>query len=404
LSLRTFLAETFGPVQRTESDIELASTLAWESQISDFWGGLSGGSFSPTLIERVWVANRCIHLNAQQIARMPLRFHGSSEPAWVANPDPIWYPNGVGDAVYAAIDSMYRWGDAFLYVTSYYASGLPSAWTVLDASQMSVEVKNGRRAYRKGQTPLDPDRVVQVSRDPRGIRGTSAISSYSAQAYGLLAASDLGQVMMTEGVPSAVLKSQRKLTKEQAEALQAQWVTRTASRRGAPAVLPPDIDFETLSFSPADLMLLDVQKFDAQVIASAMGVPALFLNLPIEGGLSYQSPAMVAEHWWRTELRPMASALATALSAQMLARGSHVEFDAYETLAPSFAELVDAWAKMLEDGVVTIEEFRAAVLKLPSQQMQEEALAALTTPPSAGASPAQQPPSVVALRPTGVST
>ena len=46
-------------------------------------------------------------------------------------------------------------------------------------------------------------------------------------------------------------------------------------------------------------MLLDSQKFNSQVIASAFGVPALFVNLPVEGGLTYQSPGMLGEHWWR---------------------------------------------------------------------------------------------------------
>lgn len=319
-------------------------------------------------------------------------------PAWVSNPDPVWFPNGVGDAIYAAVDSMYRWGDAFLYITSRYANGYPSGWTVLDAERVSVGTRAGRRSYKIDENELDPSLVVQISRDPRGLRGTSAVASYASQAYGLLAASDLGRVMMAEGsVPNAVLKSKRKLTAAQAEALQDAWVTRTSVRRGAPAVLPPDIDFEPLSFSVADLMLLDVQQFDGQAIASAFGVPALFVNLPVEGGLTYQSPAMLGEHWWRFELRPTATALSQALSAQLLPRGSYVEFDARATLAPAFGELVEAWTKMLTGGVVTVEEFRAAVLQFSAG----DALASLATPPSAGASPSQQQPSgVVALRPT----
>ena len=144
-------------------------------------------------------------------------------------------------------------------------------------------------------------------------------------------------------------------------------------------------------------MLLDSQKFNSQVIASAFGVPALFVNLPVEGGLTYQSPGMLGEHWWRFELRPAATALSAALGAQMLPAGAYVEFDARDTLAPTFKELVDAWAAMATAGLVSAEELRAAVLRLPADS---QSLEALSTPPSAGASPAQQPPSVVELRPT----
>ncbi len=380
-------------------EVEVSENI-FQTQISDFWANLQGVGFSPNLIERVWVANRCIQMNASAIATMPLRHFGSYKPAWVSNPDPVWYPNGIGDAIFAAVWSIYGWGDAFLYVTSRYASGFPSAWTVLNPEPISVEVRNGRRTYRSGQLPLNADDVVQISRDPRGgIRGTSALRSYSSYAHGLLAASDLGRVMMgSGGTPSAVLKSQRKMTDEQALKLQTQWMAATSLRQGAPAVLPPEIDFEQLSFSPRDLLLLDAQQFDSQVIASAFGVPAFMVNLPLEGGLTYQSPAMLGEHWWRFELSPIATSIARALSANMLARGSYVEFDARAVLAPSFPELVEAWVKLATAGLVSREELRAAVLQLPEGE--ETAVESLLQPPSAGATPAQQQSaSVVALRP-----
>ena len=94
-----------------------------------------GYPWSPRLAERVWTANRCIQLVCQQIASMPLRYYGppsGSEPAWVANPDPVWYPNGIGDAVFSMVHSQLGWGDCFLYVTDRYQTGYPSAWTVLD--------------------------------------------------------------------------------------------------------------------------------------------------------------------------------------------------------------------------------------------------------------------------------
>jgi len=386
----------------SESETQTAQA-AFQAQVSEFWGQMTGASFSPRLIERVWVANRCIELNAQQISAMPLRFHGGREPAWVANPDPAWFPNGISDAVYACIDSMYRWGDAFIVVTARYADGYPSAWTLAQADTADVEVRRGRRRYRFGDEWFDAADVVQVSRNPRGqVRGTSLIKSYASQAYGLLAASDLGRVMMRTDVPQYALKSLQKIDEKQAGILQAEWVQKTADRRGAPPVLPPQVEIEKLSFSVQDLMLLDSQKFDAQVLASSASVPALFLNLPIEGGLNYQSPAMLGEHWWRFELRTMANLLSNALSAQMLPAGSGVMFDAREILAPTFNELVDAVTKLIQEGIVTVEEARV-LLRLPAEQAQE-ALQQLMTPPSAGASPSQQPPQVVELRPTSTAT
>lgn len=390
-----------GPwLQRTATETGGESD-AFASQIADFWSGLSTGAgwSNPTLLERVWVANRCLQMNSNAISTMPLRFYGGREPAWVANPDPVWFPNGIGDAIFAIVWSLYGWGDAFVYTTSRYADGFPSAWTVLNPSPMTVELKNGRRSYRTGNIPLNADDMVQISRDPRGgLRGTSAIASYSAYTNGLMAAADLGRIMTGTSVPQYALKSQRKLTAEQAAALQDQWMTATAARRGAPPVMPPEIDLEKLGFSPSDLLLLDVQNFDAKVIASAFGVPSSMINMPTEGGLNYSTPILALEEWWRTELLPTAFRISGALSSQMLAAGARVEFDAHKFLAPTFADLVTSWLAMLAAGAITVEEFRAAVLSLGP--ISPEALGALETPASAGASPSQQPAEVVTLRPT----
>lgn len=400
-SVRVTTRHTLRQTIKRQLDAAADPSDLYESQISDFWANLTGVGFSPRLIERVWVASRCIQMNSQAISTMPLRHFGTREPAWVANPDPVWYPNGIGDAIFAAVWSMYGWGDAYIHITARYVDGYPSAWTVLNPEPISVSIRNGRRAYRSGQVPLNADDIVQISRDPRGgVQGTSALRSYASHANGLLAAADLGRVMMgSGGTPSAVLKSKKKINATQAAQVQEQWMTATATRRGAPAVLGPDLDFEQLAFSPKDLLLLEAQQFDAQVIASAFGVPASMLNMPIEGGLNYQTPVLLLEQWWRSELRPSAVRLSRALSSMMLPKGSYVEFDAREFLAPSFQDLVEAWVKLAAAGIVSPDELRAAVLSLPPSE-QGPALEELTQPPSAGATPSQQSSSVIALRPT----
>lgn len=397
---------------RREAPEESSDNGALQPPISAFWdslwgsGAMLGAPWSPRLQDRVWTANRCLQLCAQQIASMPLRFFGNYEPAWVANPDPAWFPNGIGDAVFAATWSMLGWGDAFLLITSRYANGFPSAWTVLDASTMNVEMEGGRRAYRASQRTLDPDDVIQISRDPRGgLRGTSALASYASTAWGLTAASELGRTMASSGgVPNAVLKSSRKLTADQAQALQTQWINaRLRSGIGAPAVLPPEITFEQLSFNATDLALLDLQQFDAKVIASAFSVPAFMLNLELTGGLTYQNPETLFEVWWRSELRPTAGRVQRALSANCLPRGSWVEFDARAILAPTFQSQVQTWLAMVEKGVVSVDEMRAAILHL-RPLAEGPALDELTEPPTAAASPSDQPDGVVqTLRPTMVT-
>lgn len=328
---------------RTVEPLEGTNISLFNTIIPSWWAenGLSStASWTPggaELAERVWVANRCQQLNSQQIASMPLEFHGpqGGEPAWMSNPDPHWYPNGIGDALFAMVDQYYGWGFTCQYVTDYYADGYPRTWTVLPSGNLNIQTVDGSRQYKLSDTVLDPRRVVQIDRNPRAgqLQGTPALRAFAQQAWGLLAAGNQSMNVNQGGIPAAVLKSQRKLTSAQAEELQTQWMAATQRRNGAPPVLPPELDFSVLSINPSDLSLLETQEFNAKAIANAYGVPSVLLNMALQGGLTYQNPAALGEMWWRFELRPTATRIADALSAQMLPRGQWVSFRAEDTFA-----------------------------------------------------------------------
>jgi HK97 family phage portal protein len=328
---------------------------------------------SGAVAERIGTVDRCLQLSSQQIATMPLRYrHRASaaefQPRWVTDPDPAWYPNGISDAIFAAVYSIYARGDAFLWVTSRYENGYPATWTVLDPVSMEVEDGGGYRVYTSNGFPLDSNDVVQVSRNPHGqLRGSSAIAAYaSSVSSAFMAEQYAADVYASTGATRVALRSTtRRLSQEQAEEIQAQWVAAVSRRMGAPAVLPPDLELvEALSISPKDLMLLESRDWDARQLAAAFGVPAMLLNIALSGGLIYQNPLQLFDIWWRSELMPCASKLQDALS-RMMPRGHWVEFDPTATLKPNFAQLVDVYSKALADGAITVDEYRAAVFDLP---------------------------------------
>jgi len=320
------------PLEGTRMDL-------FNSIIPSFFSesGMSGSFFpgNASLADRVWVANRCIQLNAQQIASMPIQFVGTREPAWVSSPDPNVYPNGIGDALHAIVAQMYGWGFSCQYVTDRYEDGYPRTWTVLDSASLNIKFEDGARQYRYGDEILDPSRIIQIDRNPsNAAHGTSALRAYAQVAYGLLAAGNQSMSVNQGGIPQFYLKTLRKMTAEQASDLQTQWMTATSSRNGAPPVIPPEIEPTAMSFDPADLALLETQQWNALALMSAFGVPGMLLNFVLTGGLAYQNPAQLGEMWWRFELRPTGTRIANAFTAQALPRGNWVSFDAADTFLP----------------------------------------------------------------------
>jgi len=352
--------------------------------------GLFAGWGSPELAKRVGTAVRCLQLVCQQVAAMPLRFRGAYAPLWTSNPDPVWFPNGIGDAIFASVASVYAYGDAFLLVTDRYDTGYPRSWTVLDPSVVVVgaDSRGAGRTYRVRETDLDPDDVLQISRHPDGtLRSDSALSGYASNVIAAYSAESFASDFYgAGGVPWAVLQSNRRLDADQAASLQAQWTARVGLRGGAPAVLPPDVTFQQFSFNPKDLLLLESREWDAKQIAAAFGVPAFMLNMDQGGGLNYSNPAMLFDTWWRTELYPVARRIESALSV-WLPRGSWVEFDPSILLRPDLPTMTTVWLSLEAAGIVTKDEVRAAVLDLPPLT-DGDALALIDEPPGANASAA----------------
>jgi phage portal protein BeeE len=184
--------------------------------------------------------------------------------------------------------------------------------------------------------------VIQIDRNPStGAHGTPALRAYAQVAWGLLAAQNQSMSVTQGGIPQAVIKSQRNLTKEQAETLQTQWMTATSNRNGAPPVLPPQLDFSVLSINPSDLSLLETQQWNAMVIATAYGVPGPILNMALTGGLTYQNPVALMQMWWLTELSTTSKRIMDAFSAQALPRGQWVSQDATDMTVEGSIEADD---------------------------------------------------------------
>jgi HK97 family phage portal protein len=172
---------------------------------------------------------------------------------------------------------------------------------------------------------------------------------------------------------------------------------------GAPAVLSEGLDFSILSWSPRDLMLLELREFDAKAIASAYGVPAFLLNLPQADGLNYSNPTNLFKLWWQAELMPMGRRMEVGLST-WLPSGQSIEFDPRVLLRPDFEVQVRAMVSLLEKDVVTVDEVREAVLDLPPISETQTLELLDTGPPGQQSSSALVDPRIPIVRIPGGTT
>ena len=363
--------------------------------VASFPWGWWGGGASPYFAEQIGTVARCLQLNSQQVATLPLNLRGpTSRPQWLTNPDPDIY-NGISDAIFAATWSRYARGETFLYVTSRYADGYPATWVVLDPITMNVkwDAYTGARVYESNGYPLAREDVLHVMRDPRpgALHGTPALAAYWGNLQSALASEGFaGSFLNLSGVPAVALKYAGKLKEGQAQELQNQWIEAVARRSGAPAVLDQGLDLQTLAFSPKDLMLLELREYDAKQLAAAFGVPAFLLNFQQAGGLQYTNPAQLFDLWWRSELMPTGAALETALST-WLPSGNWVVFDPSVILRPDLSTLATTYLALLAANVVSVDEVRANVLNLPPledadvETFGEPASAAVSAPVALGA-------------------
>jgi HK97 family phage portal protein len=184
--------------------------------------------------------------------------------------------------------------------------------------------------------------VIQIDRNPTtAAHGTSALRAFAQRAYSLLAAGNKSLAVSQDAAPAGYLRTEQRLTSDQADEVRDRWMSKRATANGAPAVLSQGMDFKATGINPQDMALLDTQKWDAMVIANAYGVPAPILNMALEGGLTYQNPEALMRMWWLTRLRTRSKRIMDSFGSQMLPAGQTVTQDASDITVEGSVEATD---------------------------------------------------------------
>ena len=168
---------------------------------------------TPQLADRVWVANRCQQLNAQQIASMPLRFHGppaeDTEPAWVSYAGPELVPERDRRRLARDRRPAVRVGVLLPVRHRLLRDRVPAD---VDGAAVRERCRSSSRTapvqYKLGEDDLNPASVVQIDRNPGAGRcmAPRRCRAYAQQAWGLLAAGNQSLAVSDGGIPRAILK------------------------------------------------------------------------------------------------------------------------------------------------------------------------------------------------------
>ena len=341
------------------------------------YGGLYATGNGAPFMDRftalqVPAVSRCRNLIAGVISSIDLELYKKSTGAKMESP--LWLdqfdmrqPRSV--TVAYLVDSLLFYGVAYLKVCSVYQDdGRPSGFEWVANTRVTVTTDetgeavqyysiNGVRAPMSGIGSL----VTFQSLLP-GVLETGARTIQAAIDLEK-AASVAAATPMATGF---IKNSGADLPEAQISGLLAAWKAARASR--STAYLTSTLDYQTVGFSPKDMMYNEASQYLATQIARLMNVPAYYISADLNNSMTYQNILDGRKEFVAYSLQPFISAIENRLSMDdITAHGNVVRFALDETfLRADTAARLDAIEKMLNLGLIDLEQAQSMEQLSPS--------------------------------------
>jgi hypothetical protein len=341
------------------------------------YGGLYATGNGAPFMDRftalqVPAVSRCRNLIAGVISSIDLELYKKStgvkieSPLWLDQFD-MRQPRSV--TVAYLVDSLLFYGVAYLKVCSVYQDdGRPSGFEWVANTRVTVTTDetgeavqyyslNGVRAPMSGIGSL----VTFQSLLP-GVLETGARTIQAAIDLEK-AASVAAATPMATGF---IKNSGADLPEAQISGLLAAWKAARASR--STAYLTSSLDYQTVGFSPKDMMYNEASQYLATQIARLMNVPAYYISADMNNSMTYQNIIDGRKEFVAYSLQPFISAIENRLSMDdITAHGNVVRFALDETfLRADTAARLDAIEKMLNLGLINLEQAQSMEQLSPS--------------------------------------
>jgi len=315
-----------------------------------------------TLLSDV-VANRCVTLISDQIGSLPV--HAERNGEMVETPTLLSAPEidrTRSEFMAALVTSLLVNGNAYLLAGNRNSLGFVNNVVLLDPEAIQVFMLDGRPQYRTSRGALNPEDVLHIRNFtlPGHVVGYGPLD-YNRQSIAQALAADqyAAQAFTTGALPDGVLHSENEITSDQAQDLKAAWIASNGGRNRGPAVLSGGVKYSPMSFSSADMELLDSRRYNAEQMCTLFGVPPHLVGVPSDAGSkTYSNVQQDSQFFVRFTLRPLAIKIEEALST-LLPRGQRAVFNFDAVLRADTQTRYDAYETGLRAGFLTIDEVRA---------------------------------------------
>lgn len=307
-----------------------------------------------------------VDLNASILATMPpYVVKGVTlqpSPTWLENPEPLVYTSWSAFAkeLFWSFEST---GEAFVAATARYAdTNLPRRFMVVNPAFVSIDQVGGRRVYSiAGVEQNDGDVLhIKYASWPGDLRGHGPLEAAGARLLAVEALARYSTALADNGgLPPAVIKYGKRVTRAQMRQMQADYVEARRSALGVPAILADGAELDAQTSGVRDMALTDLQRFNEARLSVLLGVPPTLLALPSGDSSTYTNSTNIFDFHWRAGLRPKAAAVMAALSGWALAHGTGIELNRDEYIRPGMFERSQAYSMLISSGVLTPVEVRA---------------------------------------------
>lgn len=304
-----------------------------------------------------WVAN-AIDLIARNIGRADFEICRDGKKVEASPIARLFaYPNGTMSLSMLWKETASEWclnGECFWWFGKDYVCGIPKEIVLLKSKDMTEIIEDGKVARWIYSSPdgavytILPNQLVHF-RDWNPWnehRGVSPLVSLEVEIeQDLLANRQLTSLLKEGGVPKGLLKTDQILTEDDADIIEKRWQRKFFnSKKKSIAVLGKGTEYQKLTFSPDELKLYEVKKWNLYALLARYGIPPRVANIQ-DSKSSLSGTDTGAQHaaFWNFTLIPLLRTFEQILDVQLFKRLGLKEVGRFDlSMIPELQESEDS--------------------------------------------------------------